>query len=203
MGGNNRASPALHFIDRWVWRRLRRRFSGYGGSRRVRLSCQSNSQSPSQLWQVRTKDDEYTAALNSRPPQALIPSGSEIAIDDSPIRLSFSCLESADGPRRPARCCRALNPSPSNSSGILQVVRTENHISQIAQIRVGTSRIRGMSQSVQKRARFGQRCIVLSRYSIHVRFEAVLGQRYCDHTPQQQACGGSECRRQRHGDSSG
>src|SRR5208337_1999123 len=134
---------------------------------------------------MRTKDDEYIAALNARPPQALIPCGSEIAIDDGSIRLYFSCLEFADGPRRAPRCCGALNPSTSNSSRILQIVRTKNQISQIAQIRVGTSLIRGMSQSVQKRARFVQRRIVLNRDSFHVRFETVLGQRYCEHAPQQ------------------
>src|SRR5208282_1454050 len=128
---------------------------------------------------MRTKDDEYIAALNSRSPQALIPHRCEIAIDDGPIRLGFSCFEFADGLHRPARGCGALNSSPSNSSRILQVVRTENKVSKIAQIRVGTSRIRGVSQRVQKSARLAQRSIVLNRYSFHVRFQTVLGQRYC------------------------
>ena len=185
MGGNDRVSPARHFVARWVRGRFRRGLIGCRSSRLVGLDCRSNGQSPSELRQMRTKDDEYIAALNSRPPQALIPCRSEIAIDDGPIRLSFSCLEFADGLRRPARCCGALDPSPSNSSGILQIVRTKNQISQMAQIRVGTGRIRGMAQTVQKSARFGQRCIVLNRHSVHVRSQTVLGQRYCDHTPQQ------------------
>src|SRR5580692_4865796 len=134
---------------------------------------------------MRTEDDEYIAALNSSPPQALIPCRSEIAVDDASIRLSFSRLEFCDGPRRPARRCGALNSSPSNAPGILQIVRSKNEIPEIPQICIRTSRIRGASQRVKKSARFCQRCVVLNRYSFHVGLETVLGQRDCEHTPQQ------------------
>ena len=76
--------------------------------------------------------------------------GSEIAIDYGPIRLRLSRFEFVTQLLRSARSCRALNPSPSNLPGILQIVRAINEFSQIVQLRVGTSRTRRMLQSIKK-----------------------------------------------------
>ena len=204
MAGDDRVPPARHFVGRLVRRRFRRTFTGCCRSPcLVWIDCQPKRQPAFGFWQMRTKHYESIPALNSRTLQAFISYGSQIAIDYGPVRLSLPRFEITDRPHRPARSCGALNPSPLYPSGILQIVRTKNEFSQIAQLRLGTSRTRRMLHSIQKRARVDQRSIILNRHSFQVRFEMVLSQRYCEHTPQQEACDGSECCRHRHCGSSG
>jgi len=195
MAGDDRFPPASHFVGRLV----RRRFSR-ACTRCCRGSClllvwidsQSKRQPAVGFRQMRTKNYKSIAALNSCPLQAFIPDRSEIAIEYGPARLRLPRFEITDRPRRPARRCGTLNPSPLNPARILQIVRVKNQVSKVAQLRLGASWTRRMLHRLQESARVCQRSIVLNRHSFHVRFEMTLGQRDCDRAPQQEACYGSE-----------